>query len=121
MKKENLSDRAAEYVATRENNELATLKVRSVASALKVNSSYLSRRFKADKDMTLNDFITGVKMFRSAQILAKNKRTPVVTLSEKTGFSRSDYFVILFKQHFGIHPKKYGELRKSKFQPSDYN
>jgi two-component system response regulator YesN len=121
MKKENLSDRAAEYVVSRKDEELATIKVKTIAIALGVNSSYLSRKFRNDKDMTLNDFITGIKMQRSARLLSKRKKTSIVDLAEKTGFSRSDYFVILFKDHFGIHPRKFGELKKSRFQPRDYN
>jgi two-component system response regulator YesN len=121
MKKGNISDRAAEYVVSRKDEELATLKVKAIAITLGVNPSYLSRKFKNDKDMTLNDFITGVKMQRSARLLSKRKKTSVVNLAEKTGFARSDYFVILFKNHFGIHPRKFGELKKSKYQPRDYN
>jgi AraC-like DNA-binding protein len=121
MKKENLSDRAAEYIVSRKDEELATLKVKTIANSLGVNSSYLSRKFRSDKDMTLNDFITGIKMQRCARLLTKRKKASIVNLAERTGFARSDYFVILFKNHFGIHPRKYGELKRIKYPPRDYN
>jgi two-component system response regulator YesN len=123
MKKRKLTDRVAEFIVTRKDDELAALKVDTIAADLGVNPSYLSRKFKSDKDMTLNEFITGEKMHRSAILLSKNKHVSIVSLAKLTGFARADYFVILFKNYFGIHPKKFGELKnkKRKFQPFDYN
>lgn len=115
MKKRKLSDRAAEFIVSLNDEELATLKVDALAVNLGVNPSYLSRKFKSDKEMSLNEFITGEKMHRSAILLSKNKKVPVVSLAKKTGFARADYFVILFKNYFGIHPKKYGQLKRNRF------
>ncbi|UCH95561.1 MAG: helix-turn-helix domain-containing protein [Candidatus Aminicenantes bacterium] len=121
MKKRKLSDRAAEFVVSLNDEELAALKVDFLASNLGVNPSYLSRKFKSDKEMSLNEFITGEKMRRSAILLTKAKKVPIVTLAKITGFARADYFVILFRDYFGIHPKKYGQLRKHKFLAGDYD
>ena len=115
MKKKKLSDRAAEFIVSLKDDELADLKVDILASSLGVNPSYLSRKFKSDKEMSLNEFITGEKMHRSAIMLSKNKKVPIVSLAKRTGFARADYFVILFKNYFGIHPKKYGQLKRNKF------
>jgi len=121
MKKRKLSDRVAEFIVSRNDDELAALKVDTIASSLGVNPSYLSRKFRSDKEMTLNEFITGEKMHRSAQLLGKNKKTSIVSLAKMTGFARSDYFVILFKSFFGIHPKRYSEIGKLKFRPQEFN
>ena len=115
MKKRKLSDRAAEFIVSLTDEELAALKVDTLAVNLGVNPSYLSRKFKSDKEMSLNEFLTGEKMHRSAILLSKNRKVPVVSLAKKTGFARADYFVILFKNYFGIHPKKYGQLKRNKF------
>lgn len=112
MKKDRLSNRAAELIVACKEEELAEIKVEIIASKLGVNPSYLSRKFNDDKDMTLNEFITGVKMRRSAMLLSKNKPITPVALAKRTGFARADYFVTLFKSQFGIHPKAYGELNK---------
>jgi len=114
MKKEKLSDRICHYVFTRNDEDLSVIKVEGIATTFDVNPSYLSRRFKDDKSMTLNDLITYEKMRRSANMLAKDKNLSIVSLCERTGFSRSDYFVILFKHFFGVHPKKFREMRKSR-------
>jgi AraC-like DNA-binding protein len=121
MKKRKLSDRAAEFIVSLKDVELAALKVDVLASHLGVNPSYLSRKFKSDKEMSLNEFITGEKMHRSAILLSKAKKVPIVSLAKKTGFARADYFVILFKNYFGIHPKKYGQLKRQKFPAGDYD
>ena len=115
MKKRKLSDRAAEFIVSLNDEELAALKVDALAVSLGVNPSYLSRKFKSDKEMSLNEFITGEKMHRSAILLSKNKKVQVVSLAKRTGFARADYFVILFKNYFGIHPKKYGQLKRNRF------
>lgn len=121
MKKRKLSDRAAEFIVSLKDNELADLKVDVLATNLGVNPSYLSRKFKGDKEMSLNEFITGEKMHRSAILLSKKQRVPIVSLAKRTGFARADYFVILFKNYFGIHPKKYGQLKRNKFLGNDYD
>jgi len=121
MKKRKLSDRAAEFIVLLKDDELAALRVNTIASYLGVNSSYLSRKFNNDKKMTLNEFITGEKMHRSAILLSKKKKTSIASLTEKTGFSRADYFVVLFRKKFGIHPKRFGDLVNHKFQSGDFN
>lgn len=121
MRKKNLSDRAAEYIVSLSDEELAALKVDILASSLGVNPSYLSRKFKSDKEMSLNEFITGEKMHRSALLLSKNRRVPIFLLAKRTGFARADYFVILFKNYYGIHPKKYGQLNRSRYMIDDYD
>jgi len=121
MKKGKLSERAAEYIVALKDEALAALRVETIAAHLSVNPSYLSRKFRSDTEMTLNEFITGVKMRRVALLLSKNSDIPIVTLAKQTGFARADYFVLLFKNHFGIHPKKYGELRKKRYRSHQYN
>lgn len=121
MKKRRISDRAAEFVVSLTDKELAAIKVDTIASNLGVNSSYLSRKFRSDKKMTLNEFITGEKMHRSANWLSQKKKISIVSLAEKTGYSRADYFVILFKKQFGIHPKRFGQLAREKLQSGDSN
>lgn len=114
MRREKISDRVTEYVLTRKTDELAMLKVSQIASTFGVNPSYLSRTFKGDKDITLNEFITGEKMFRSALLLRKDKDLTMDDLASIVGFSRADYFITLFKNYFGVHPKKFKKPRRGR-------
>ena len=114
MKKQKISDRVTDFVLTREADELAMLKVTNIAAMFGVNPSYLSRVFRDDKNITLNEFINGQKMFFSTQLLKKYKRITMTKLANIIGFSRSDYFITLFKNYYGIHPKKFYKVRKTR-------
>lgn len=111
MKKGKLTDRVIDLINSCKDEELAELSVDSIAEQLGVNPSYLSRKFNDDRDITLNAFITDVKMQRCVNLLKKNKKVTPVTLAQWTGFARSDYFVTLFRNKFGIHPRTYARLK----------
>jgi two-component system, response regulator YesN len=121
MKKAKLTERVTQLVLSCKEGELASLKVEGIAEKLGVNSSYLSRRFNGEKNMTLNEFITGVKMWRCATQLSKNRSVSIQKMSDIMGYSRSDYFVTLFKQQFGIHPKAFGKIGNDLPLPSEPN
>ncbi|MCU0287035.1 MAG: helix-turn-helix domain-containing protein [Acidobacteria bacterium] len=114
MGKQKISDRVTEFVLTRKIDELALLKVSIIADTFGVNPSYLSRTFKGDKDITLNELITGEKMFRSALLLKKNKSLTMDDMAKIVGFSRADYFITLFKDYFGVHPRRFKRNWKSR-------
>ncbi len=121
MRKKKISDRVTEYILTRDTDQLAALKVSNIATTFEVNPSYLSRIFKGDKDITLNEFITGEKMYRSVCLLKKDKDMSMDQLAKKVGFSRADYFITLFKNYFGVHPREFKQLKRRRFQPSRFN
>ena len=146
MKKAKLTERVTQLVLSCKEGEMTSLKVGGIAEKIGVNSSYLSRRFNGVKNMTLNEFITGVKMWRCAAQLSKRglhpqalrdpgirfpdrkskkivfsahiseelikSRSTIQELSDMMGYSRSDYFVTLFKKQFGIHPKNFGKIKQ---------
>ena len=115
MRRTKISDRVVDFVLTRNTSDLAMLKVANIAANFGVNPSYLSRIFKGDKDITLNEFITDEKMFRSVMLLKKNRDMTIDDLSKKVGFSRADYFITLFKNYFGVHPKKFKKAKRTRF------
>ncbi len=114
MRRTKIADRVVDFVLTRKTSDLAMIKVANIAANFDVNPSYLSRIFKGDKDITLNEFITGEKMFRSVLLLKKNKALTMEDMAEKVGYSRADYFITLFKNYFGVHPKKFKKARKNR-------
>lgn len=114
MRKKKISDRVTEFVLTRDTKDLGALRVANIAANFNVNPSYLSRIFKGDKDITLNEFITGEKMYRSVDLLRKDKDITMDELAQIVGFSRADYFITLFKNYFGVHPKKFRKGRRAR-------
>lgn len=109
MKKSNISDRVVEYVLNCSDEAFQNLTVSGLARIFEVNRCYLSRKFKSDKEFTLCEFLVREKLFRSVGILKKDAKLTIRELSEKMGFSNSNYFIRIFKRHFGTSPGRYRE------------
>lgn len=109
MRKPNISDRVVEYVLNCPTEEFQNLTVSGLAGRFHVNRCYLSRKFKADKEFTLCEFLVREKLFRAVGILKEEAHLTIKDLSEKMGFANSNYFIRIFKRHFGTSPGRYRE------------
>lgn len=118
MRKPNISDRVVEFVLNCSTDEFQTMTVSKLAKLFNVNRCYLSRKFKSDKDFTLCEFLVREKLFRSVGILKENKSVTIRELSEKMGFANANYFIRIFKRHFGTSPGRYRECVGGKLSPS---
>jgi two-component system response regulator YesN len=111
--KGNLPNRAVGIIISRNNEELAELTVEKIAHELGANPSYLSRIFNDKKNLSITEFFTGERLRRCAALLlmdkqlGSKKRRSIHQLTRIAGYSRSDYFVRLFKEKFGIHPENF--------------
>lgn len=105
-----LIDRAVEFILTRNIDELATLTEKKIAENLKVKPFYLQETFETERNIALERFITREKIHRAVFILEKNQLLSVEEISNKLGFSRSDDFVMEFREYLAIDPHKYKEL-----------
>ncbi len=110
MKSSQTAERVIEYVLTRREDDLASLTVDHIASSLQISRSHLSRTFKNEKKFTIEDFIFKIKIIRAAAILREKKDISIKDISRIMGFSRSDYFIRIFKLYFGTTPARYREL-----------
>lgn len=82
------------------------LSCQEIADAVHLNSSHLTRLFKKEKGITLNDFITSEKM-RVAASLLKVTRIPVSMIAVKVGYTSFSYFSQVFRKHTGLTPLEY--------------
>lgn len=112
IKKESISDQAVEFVLQCEDEELGRLSVSGMARTFDVSESFLSRKFRKDKDFSLGKFIFRERMSRSAQTLCNKPGLTVKALAEIMGFSDYDYFIRIFKKHFGVSPSRYRYCKK---------
>lgn len=80
----------------------------SVARALGLNSSYLSREFKKHFHVTLTDYIN-LQRFNAAKKLL-NTELPVYAIGRHVGFYDANYFVRAFKKHTGMTPGAYRKV-----------
>lgn len=110
MKNSNISDRVLKYVLNCSNDEFQSLTVSKLAELFNVNRCYLSRKFKNDKEFTVCEFLVREKLFRSVGILKQDTQLTIREISEKMGFANSNYFIRIFKRHFGTTPGRYREF-----------
>ena len=106
-----ISDRVVKYIVSCGIDELGDLTVKSVALEFNMNRSYLSNRFKADKNILMHDYILMIKILRSLSLLEAEDIT-IERLAKKMGFSGADYFRQVFKRIVGTTPGNYKKLHR---------
>lgn len=107
-----ISESVIEYILTCDIGELESLTVNSIARKFCKNRSYLSQRFKVDKEYSLHDYIVLIKIFRSLSLLERDEAMTVEKLARQMGFSSADYFTRVFKRFIGTTPGKYKSFCK---------
>lgn len=98
-----------EYI--RKNYRDPELNLTSIAQEFGFNSSYLSRRFKADIGINLIDYITKCRMEKAMEY-AKMKKLMYITAKE-VGIPDPNYFGKCFKKYSG---KSYSDILKENTQ-----
>jgi len=79
----------------------------SLAVHLGVSSDYLSRVFKKEVGLCLNEYITYCRMHLSRDLLINQPKMKVKSIASSVGLSDHDYFCKVFKKHCGCTPKEY--------------
>ena len=89
-----------------------TLSVDELAESMGYNRSIFYKKVKALTGQTPADYIRTLRMDRAAQMLEDDTVT-VAEVCYSVGISDPHYFTKIFKQQFGITPKKYQQGKKS--------
>lgn len=111
MKGENLSDQVADFIVSCSTERLKDLTVTDITRHFEVSKMHLIQSFKNQKEITPGKFILREKMYRAVSLMEKNKGITVKEVRKIVGFSTSDYFIRVFKKHFGISPCRYRDLK----------
>lgn len=82
------------------------ISLNDIASAVKVNPSYLSRTFKARTGTSIVDTITACRMEKAKILLAAN-HLRIQDIATEVGIENTTYFSQVFKKHVGMSPKDY--------------
>ncbi len=82
-----------------------------IADALGISSSYLSRLFKKETGISLQDFINDVRVEKASNLLRYSEET-LPGIAEYVNFPSQSYFGKIFKQKMKMTPKQYRELYK---------
>lgn len=82
------------------------LRLESIATAMHVNASHLSRLFKKHESCTISDYITHRRVERASQLLYSLEDS-IATVSERVGYASPYYFSACFKKVLGETPSEY--------------
>jgi two-component system, response regulator YesN len=107
MNGELFSDRVVTYILNCSLEELRDTSINDIADYFGITKMTLITKFKTQKGITPGKFIAREKMHRALVLMANNRQLTICKLTEKMGFSTSDYFIRLFKEYFGTSPGRY--------------
>lgn len=111
MEDKPIAERVQQLVLTMPDDEFAALSVSKLAQDLDIDRFKLSRQFKCQTEMTLEDFLFKEKMTRAAFLMMAYSDLTIKDVAERIGFCTSDYFIRKFRQYFGLVPGKYKEFK----------
>ena len=84
----------------------ADLSLKNISEQLFVNPSYLSSSFSREIGMTLTEYVNLRRLNRAVMLLHKTD-LQIQAIADNVGFSDTNYFIRLFKKHYGITPSAY--------------
>ncbi|WP_341280642.1 response regulator [Paenibacillus sp. FSL H8-0537] len=88
---------------------LPTLSLQSIADHVGLHPVYVSKLFKQLKGISLSEYILGVKMDLAIYLL-RHSSDKIYEISDKLGYSNSQYFIKVFRDKFDMTPQEYREL-----------
>ncbi len=90
-----------------------------IAKNLGISGSYLSRLFKKETGICLQDYINDVRLHRAAHLLVFSDE-PIPKIAAYVNFPSQSYFGKLFKAKTGRTPRQYREEKKTpEFIPAE--
>lgn len=94
-----------------EHYQEADLSQQTVADAVGMSPSYLSKLFKKELSMT---FIDCLSMIRSqkAKLLLRNPSLKIYEIAQQVGYNSQHYFCTAFKRIYKISPMEYRKLKE---------
>lgn len=100
--KTNYTKAVSDYIKA---NYARKIYVSDIAETLNLNSRYLSRLFKEEKGMSVQEYIINYKMKKAQLFLSKGLN--VSEASKSVGYDDIFTFSKIFKKHIGVPPSLY--------------
>ncbi|MBQ3488002.1 MAG: helix-turn-helix domain-containing protein, partial [Clostridia bacterium] len=95
--------RGREYILTHIGEQITT---EALSRELGLNRTYLCSLFVRETGMTINSFVTQVKMEEARRLLDITSKS-IAQIAAQLGYSTQSYFQKVFKKHWGITPGEY--------------
>lgn len=114
--KENSSEEQSEDMVSRikayvKEHIAEALNVELLARLVNLSPDYLTKVFKKESQMTLNDYIIQQRMFLAKELLMTSNMS-VNRVSDTIGYSNYSYFSKAFKKYYGISPREMQQKSK---------
>ncbi|NOU94544.1 response regulator [Paenibacillus sp. LMG 31456] len=87
-------------------NLTVDVSLQAISESLQMHPAYLSRIYKLETGENLSDYIYRLKMEQSAHLLKTSTRK-IYEVAIEVGYQNPNYFIKVFKKHFGITPQDY--------------
>ncbi|MNZ76517.1 HTH-type transcriptional regulator YesS [compost metagenome] len=87
-------------------SNLSTVSLQSIADHVALHPVYVSKLFKQVKGASLSEYILSIKMEHAVAWL-RNTSDKVYEISDKLGYSNSQYFIKVFRDQYGMTPQDY--------------
>lgn len=94
------------------------LTLTGIASQFYISPYYLSRLFKKTINLSLIEYINGVRI-KAAQSLIEKTNDSISVVAEKTGFMTTAHFRRVFKDVTGLSPQQYRQYYKRINKPGE--
>lgn len=82
-----------------------------IASSLGISESYLSRTFKKETGIRLQDYIIQIRLERAANLLRYSNES-IPRIAEYVNFPSQSYLGKMFKEAYGLTPRVYRDKNK---------
>lgn len=78
-----------------------------LASAIHINSAYLSRKFHEEVGMGFSEYLNEYRLKEAEKMLLQSPDLSIHTISERCGFNSQHYFSQMFRKSTGKTPREY--------------
>ena len=106
-------EKCAAYIQKHLSDE--NLNVNSIGEHFYLNPIYLSRIFKKEKGVAINQWITRQRMGLASRLLTDSDLT-ATAVAEHCGYANYPYFSTVFKSHFGCTPSQYAQKERAEVE-----
>jgi AraC-like DNA-binding protein len=94
-------------------NFASQITLKEAADFAGISSSYLSRQFHHEYGISFNAYLTARRL-EAAQHLLHSSRLQTGEIAAQCGFNSVSYFIRVYKQHYGVTPRKHIGMTEEK-------
>jgi AraC-like DNA-binding protein len=92
-------------------NFASQITLKEAADFAGISSSYLSRQFHHEYGISFNAYLTARRL-EAAQHFLHSSRLQIGEIAAQCGFNSVSYFIRVYKQHYGVTPRKHIGMTK---------